>query len=226
MPCTLDVLLQEHAAAAEVLRGKAFDAEQCRRQIRGLADQTHADPAAAGRTLEHQGIADTRGLAFGVGERREQPAARQQRHVVARGQCACEVLETEVAHLDGCRTHEYDAGRRAGRRELAVLAQESIAGMNGLGARRARGGENRVLTQIAFGGRLRPQTHGLVGVEDMLRMPVGIGVNGDRADPEALERAQHAHGDLTAIGDENLTEHPRPRSGLRAASGCRRCRGC
>ena len=38
----------------------------------------------------------------------------------------------------GRRTDEDDAGRRAGRGEIGVLRQKAVAGMDRLGARRAR----------------------------------------------------------------------------------------
>ena len=44
--------------------------------------------------------------------------------------------------------------------------------------------------------------------------------------PNFLQTADDAARDHPAIGDENLMEHPHPRSAPRAASGCRRCKDC
>ena len=50
----------------------------------------------------------------------------------------------------------------------------------------------------SFGGR-RPDEHRLVGVGDVRRVVVGLGVDGDGRDAEALARADDAAGDLAAI---------------------------
>ena len=43
----------------------------------------------------------------------------------------------------------------------------------------------------------------------MLRVAVGLRVDGDRLDAELVERADDADGDLAAVGDQDLCEHQR-----------------
>jgi hypothetical protein len=44
----------------------------------------------------------------------------------------------------------------------------------------------------------------------MKRVAVGLRVHGDRADAHLLTRADHTQGNLSAIGNQNLTKHVFP----------------
>ena len=57
---------------------------------------------------------------------------------------------------------------------------------------------------LGAGGPMRTR---LVGVGDVRRLLVGLGVDGDGADAEPLARADDPAGDLAAVGDEDLLEH-------------------
>ena len=91
--------------------------------------------------------------------------------------------------------------------EIGVLAQKSVARMNGLGAVRLRRVENAVDAQIAFGRCGRPDVRGFVGHTHMERSAIGIRVDGDARDPHLAQRANDAHRNLAAIGDQDLAEH-------------------
>jgi hypothetical protein len=60
--------------------------------------------------------------------------------------------------------------------------------------------------------------YGLVGEPYVLRVAVGLGVDGNRSQSHLVAGADHAHRDLAPIGDQDLLE----RRGIRA--GC--CRAC
>ena len=81
--CLLDIALEEHPAAAEVLARQPLHLVQRRLQIRLAADELHADASAARRTFEHDGVADAARFARGRGGVGKQIAARQQRHAGA-----------------------------------------------------------------------------------------------------------------------------------------------
>jgi hypothetical protein len=49
--------------------------------------------------------------------------------------------------------------------------------------------------------------HGAVGSHHVLSRGIGVAVDGDGGDPESVERAQDAHGDLTSIGHEHAIKH-------------------
>src|SRR5699024_282862 len=115
-----------------------------------------------------------------------------------------------VAHgPDGVRVgaEEDDAGGLAGRGELRVLRQESVAGVDGLRSGRLGGGDDLVDAQIRFGGGGRAQVHGGIGGLDVGGVGIGVGVDGDGSDPEPTAGADDAQGDLSAVGDEYSLEH-------------------
>src|SRR5579859_7971599 len=151
----LDVLFEEYSAAAEILRRQALDGAEGLRELRLAADELHPDAAAAGGALQHDRIADARSLAPGMFDALQQFASRQQRDADAGRQLARPVLEPKTTHLRGGRPDEDDAGRRAGIREVRVLAEEAISRMDGLRTGGSRRLENGVLPQIALRGRPR-----------------------------------------------------------------------
>src|SRR5258708_36269147 len=79
VPRTFDVLLQEQAAAAEVLFGDALHRVKAFRKFRPLPHELHADAAAPGRALYHHGIADARGFIPSLFKVHQQPAPAQYR---------------------------------------------------------------------------------------------------------------------------------------------------
>ena len=102
---------------------------------------------------------------------------------------------------------ESNAGIDAGLREIGVLRQEAVAGMDAVGARGFGRGDQRIDTQIAVGGRRRADAVRLVGKPHMQRVRVGVGIDRDGAQAQPLGGAGDAAGDLTAIGDQDGFEH-------------------
>jgi len=177
----------------------------------GAAHQLHADAAAAGGALEHHGVADARRLVRGLLCVAQQSAARKQRNSIALRQFARRMLEAEVPHLRRRRPDEYETRRRAAFGEARVLAQEAVPWMDGLCARRKRRGQQLVLLQIVLGGRAAAERHRFVGLRHVQRMPVGVRMDGNGSDLQALQGSDDAAGDLAAIRHQNLSEHPRPK---------------
>ena len=79
--------------------------------------------------------------------------------------------------------------------------------MDGLGARAFRDVEDLVHPQIRLGGRSRADGVGFVGLADMERGAVDVGIDGDGGDAHFAAGAHDAHRDLSSIGDQNLLEH-------------------
>ena len=92
-------------------------------------------------------------------------------------------------------------------RKRLALRQETVAGMDGLGAGALAGIHDPVDQQVAFGGRRRPDRDRLIGHLDVERVAVGLGIHGYRLDPHVAGRLDDATGDLAAICDQNLFEH-------------------
>ena len=176
-------------------------------QSRGVGAEHHADTAAAGGRLQHDGIADAlrrgeRGLDVG-----KQVGTGEQRHVALRSQRPRRMFQPEVAQVRRPWPDEDDSlgGELLG--EAGVLRQEAVAGMHGFRTRRLAGGNDGVGVEVALRRRRRAEAHGLVGVEHRPREAVGIRIDGDRGDAHAAARADHTRGDLAAVRDEELFEH-------------------
>ena len=132
-------MYQKHAALAEVFLGQAFDGTERVSQFTATTHEPHTDAATAGRTLEHDGVADAFSLLGGGLDARDEIAARQQGHMIAGRQITRQMLEAEIAHLRRRRTDEDDAGGGTCLGKRAVLAQESVAWMDRFGAGCLRG---------------------------------------------------------------------------------------
>ena len=88
-----------------------------------------------------------------------------------------------------------------------VLGEEAVAGMDGLGAAAAGDVEDLVDVQVGLAGGRRADVVGLVRLAHVERGAIDVGEDGDRADTHLAAGANHAHRDLTAIGDQDLLEH-------------------
>jgi len=61
--------------------------------------------------------------------------------------------------------------------------------------------------QVAQRKLRRPNADRLVGEAHGQRVAVRLAINGDGADAQLLARADHAQGDLSAIGNQDFLEH-------------------
>ena len=190
------VALAEHRRVAERrLRLAAGRGDLCR-ELGQFADHPHAAAAAAGRRLDqHRQLIG--GDGFGV-ELVEHRHARGGHHLLG---------------LD-LRAHRGDRGRRRpdprqariehGGGEFGVLREESVARVDGVGARGAGRGDQLLGIQVPVAAL---QADPGVGLRDVRGRGVGIGVDGDGADAEAPAGGEHPPGDLAAVGDQNSCDH-------------------
>ena len=91
-----------------------------------------------------------------------------------------------------------------GLREVGVLGEEAVAGVDGVGAGLRGGVEDFVEHQVGLGGGLAAEGECLVGQPHERGVGVGLGVDGDAGQPGILGRPDHPDRDLTAVGDEHL----------------------
>ncbi|CAM5350254.1 hypothetical protein STENM36S_07614 [Streptomyces tendae] len=89
-------------------------------------------------------------------------------------------------------------------RELRVLGEESVAGVDGVRARLARGFEDLLDVQIAGRGGVTTQGERLISGADMQCVPVRVRVDGHARDPGVPAGPGHADSDFATIGDEHL----------------------
>ncbi len=204
---TLDVLLDVHAGVLEVGLRQPRDRCPRRVQLGGRAHQAHADAPAAAGALQHHRKADAFALRVRRRDIGQQSGAWQQRHALGLRQRARRVLQPERAHLRRRRSDEHETGGDAGLGERRVLGQEAVARVDRLRAGGTGGREDAVDREVAVGGRRRSDRDGLVGGAHVQRRAIGLGVHGDRRHAHATQRADHAAGDGTAVGDQDLVEH-------------------
>jgi hypothetical protein len=109
------------------------------------------------------------------------------------------------------RADEDDAGLLAGAREIHVLGEEPVAGVNRLGAGAGRCLEHPLDRQIALRRRGRPDGDGDVGQPGVQGAGIRVAVHRHRPDAHRAQRADHADGDLAPVGHEHCLEHLRHR---------------
>ena len=117
------------------------------------------------------------------------------------------VLEPIASIARRGRPDERDARLLEPPREGGVLGQEAVAGMDRLGPGALDHLEQLVDVEVGLGGRARTEQMSLGGPLDVLRVAVGLGVHGDRFDPELVERSDDPDGDLAAVGDQDPCKH-------------------
>ena len=116
----------------------------------------------------------------------------------------------------GLRAHQLDrSGRGADpgearcldrARERGVLGEEPVARVYGFCARAQGGLDQDVHAEVALVRRPGADPVGLVGDARVQAPAVGVGVDGDRPDPELSQRAEDPDGDLATVGHEDFGE--------------------
>ena len=170
--------------------------------------QPHAFAATTRRGLQHHGIANSRSHLLGFLERLH-PArcAGHERHARLLHGLPRARLRSHRIHRSGRWPYEFHSGIATGLRELRVLGKKTVTGMDGVGPRPPRDIENFPDIEIRFGGRSGPKGIGLVSLAHMQRGAVYVRVNHYGCNPHLVARAQHAHRNLTPVGDQNFLEH-------------------
>jgi hypothetical protein len=174
-----------------------------------LAGRRCACPCpAAGRGLDHDGVADL------VGDPHRFPRVGDLAEVAGHGRdlgLGGRLLALDlVAHGgDGARvgSDEDDARFLERDGEGLALGQEAVARVHGLRAGLTAGIDDLVDQQIRLRGRRRADGDGLLGHLHVQAVPVGVGVDGDGLDAELARALDDAAGDLAAVGDQDLLEH-------------------
>jgi hypothetical protein len=235
----LDVSLEEHRGVPERRPGLAPRGAETLQQLGPAARHPHATPAAARRGLDDDGVAvlageDERLLLVLDGI----VGARHHRHAGPDRRPAPRHLVSQAPLLLRGRADEDEPGRLHPLRELRVLGQEAVPGVDGVDVAPARQGDDLVDPQVGLDGPLPlPHQVGLVGLVAVEGEPVLLRVDRDRPDPELGGGAEDADGDLAAVGGHDLADatrrewggHDSPREHdpggpSRGPAGRRRCR--
>ena len=210
----LDQALQQQVAVAEGGHGFGARRGQQFAQLRvvDVVAAAHAAAAAAGAGLDHQRRADAAGLGHQrVDVLRRARIARQAGHADALRQLLGRGLVAQRVDGLGRGPDEDDAGLAAGTREVGVLRQEAVARMHRTGAGALAGIDDQRDVQVAVPRRSGAQAQRGVGQLHMARVAVGVGVHRHRAQAHGAGSADHAAGDLAAVGDQKRVKHqPHP----------------
>ena len=181
----------------------------------GMRDP-HPLAAAAGRSLDHHGIADLLGdlhRVLCVLDHAE--VARHRRDFCLRGGLFGLDL---VAHRgDGARigSDEDDPRRFKRARKRFAFGQETVTRMHGLRAGLAAGLDDLFHRQIALGRSRRSNEDRFIRYFDVKGVTVGLGIDRDRLYPHPAGSLDDPAGDLAPIRDQNSFEH----AGLLATFG-------
>jgi hypothetical protein len=159
-----------------------------------LADHAHALAAAPGTGLDEQRIADALGLG---GQRRavllRTVIAGDGRDTVGRRAPAGLGLVAHRGDRLGRRPDPSEAGGRHVAREVRILCEEPVAGMDRVGARAACDREDRLAVEVA---------RDLVVLVHALRRAVARRMDADDPHPQPMRGPRDPHSDLTPIRDE------------------------
>ncbi len=191
----------ELAVAERGLRLRRAALER-RRQLVCARRRAHAAPAAAGHRFDHDGsVGSEEGLRRLQGRRTV--GAFQDRHAAGLRQRPRPALVAEQLQALRRRPHEGQPGRGAGPRERRVLREEPVAGVHRVGAGVRRRRHDALDVQV--GRRPLPiQRHRPVRRLHMQRGRVVLGKDCHALDAHLRGRPRDPHGDLAAIGDEQL----------------------
>ncbi len=173
----------------------------------------HALPAAAGRRLhEHRKPDLGRDLEAGVHVLDRAGRAGHRRHLELLGQLARGGLVAHLADLLARGADEGDVGGADGVGKFAVLGEEPITRVEGVGAgdlgRRDEPGD----VEVGVPRRRSADAHVVVREAHVQRLAVRLRVHGHGAEAELLARADDPQGDLPAVRDQDFFEHQGVRS--------------
>ena len=191
VPRAREVALEEHPVVAEARGGLAARGGHRRFEVLRALDHAHPAPAAARRRLDQHGVFGRLRRVRGDDGHARRLRRRLRAHLVAH-------------QLDRVRRRpdEHDTHLLARAREGRVLAQEPVARVHRVAARRH---DHDLVDRQIRGHQL-----GRVGLAHVRGVAVGLGVDRHRADAEPVQRPQHPAGDLAAVRDEHGVEHQAP----------------
>ena len=167
----------------------------------------HAATAATGARLQHHRIPDGLRDAQRLGHRLDRTIGTRdhwQAELLHRD--ARRDLVVEAPQDLGRRTDEHQTVLLADLREVRVLGEEAVAGMDGLRSADQRGRHDRRDVQVALARRGGTDADGFVREVHRQAVRIGLAVHEHGLDAELATRADDSQRDLAAIGDQDLIE--------------------
>ncbi|MCY1397606.1 hypothetical protein D9M71_126150 [compost metagenome] len=202
-----DALLEEDFRRAERLGGFGNHARVGLFQLGARVAATDATTATTGGGLEHHRVADAVTFAQGLFEVGDVAfGAGGDRYAGLDHAAARFGLVAHAADHFGRGTDELDPALGADIRQLGVFGEETVARVQGVAAGLDRQIHQFARVQVSRQGVITDAVS-LIGALDVQGVPVGIGVDGHRADAHFGASAHDADGDLTTVGDQDFLDH-------------------
>ena len=200
---------EEHLVVAEGGPGLAAGRGDGLGQVTRVADDPHADAAAAVGRLDQQGEPDLGGGLGGQAgpDRAGHGHGREDRDPGAGRDPPGFQLVAEGGQDLGRRPDPAQAGGQHRLGERGPLGQEPVAGVDGVGPGPPGRVQDGVGPQVGIGGVA--EGNGLVGLGDERGVAVGVGEHGDGGDAHGPGGAEDPGGDLAPVGDQQLGDHIR-----------------
>jgi hypothetical protein len=208
VPGRLDVALDVQAVVAKGdARALSTRGERTRQAFR-LLHQLHAHTAAATSCFDQHGIADALGLERSLREiGHDFVAARCDTHAgLQRQRFAANLVAEQLERFDAG-ADERQAGRFDRARKGWVLTQQAVARVNGLRAGGLGGFDDRALVQVRRLDGRWAHTNSFVAALFVQALFLGLAVDCDAADTQALAGARDANCDRATISDKHFLEH-------------------
>jgi len=204
----LDELFHVEFAVAKGVGGLGGSGQEEVGESLGVAHDAHAAPAAAGLGLDDDRVADL----LGAGESlldggQNAVGAGQDGHMRALHRLPRFFLFTHEASDFRGRSDELDVGGAADLGKVGVLAEQAVAGMDGVDIGDFGGADDGRDVEITLGQTRRADADGFVGKADVEGVAVGLAVDGDGANAQLTTGVDDAQCDFAAIGDENFSKH-------------------
>ena len=179
------------------------------REFGGRTHDPHAAAAAAGRRLDQNRKAD---LVGGLGQRRRHPGPRRDSPAPAARRPFPSAPWSPTWSPSRSSSRRSDRRTPALHRRRPARIRHSPTGSRSRDERPRRRFARRVDhafdVEIAVARPRRPEQHGLIGLGDMHRIAIGLGIDRYGAQAHRPRGADHAAGDLAAIGDQQRAKSP------------------
>ena len=204
----LEILLDIHVGHAERRLGFALGCLDRVAQFLRRAHDPHAAAAAARRGFDDdRKAARKRELQRGFFVFYRTVRARQQRQAgFLHGAPRASLVAHETNHF-GIGADEPDVAGLADFGEIRRFRQESVSGMDRVGAGDFRRADDRRDVQVALGAARRADAHILVGKSHVQRVLVGLRIDRHRFDAELAARNDDAHRDFAAVRYQDFFKH-------------------
>ena len=169
-----------------------------------------AAAAAARARLDEQGEADALGLRLGLPDALHHVAAGDDGHARLAHGAPGGVLIAHLLDDLGVRADEAQAALLAQGCELGILGEQAVSGVDGLAAGEHRRRNDGAHVEVALCRGRGPDADALIRQHDVQGVAVRLGVDGNGGNAHLLAGADDAHGDLAAVGDQDLGKHGNP----------------